>query len=67
MFGYLNFTGSQTLGGTGTVVFGQYSPNTLQVSEASTTLTIGSGITVRGQSGGVGYNPSLGARPTSRW
>ncbi len=60
LYGYLNFTGSQTLSGTGTVVFGQDSPNTLLVGQADTTLTIGSGITVRGQSGAVGYNPSLG-------
>ncbi len=60
VYGYMNFMGSQTLSGTGTVVFGQYSPNTLLLGQADTTLTIGSGITVRGQSGGVGYNPSLG-------
>ncbi|MGO9916764.1 MAG: beta strand repeat-containing protein, partial [Isosphaeraceae bacterium] len=60
LYGYLNFMGSETLSGTGTVVFGQDSPNTLLVGQAGTTLTIGSGITVRGQSGAVGYNPSLG-------
>ena len=65
VYGYLSFAGSQTLGGTGTVVFGQDSPNTLLVSDAGTTLTIGSGITVRGQSGAVGYNPSLGLGTTN--
>ena len=65
VYGYVSFAGSQTLGGTGTVVFGQDSPNTLLVSDAGTTLTIGSGITVRGQSGAVGYNPSLGLGTTN--
>ena len=65
VYGYVNFAGSQTLGGAGTVVFGQDSPNTLLVSDAGTTLTIGSGITVRGQSGAVGYNPSLGLGTTN--
>ena len=59
MYGYLLFTGSQALGGTGTVVFGQSSFNTLLVSEAGTTLTIGPGITVRGQNGTIGYNNDL--------
>ena len=61
VFGRLNFVGSQTLGGTGTVVFGQYaSYNALSVTTAGTTLTIGSEITVRGQNGYVGYVPGIG-------
>ena len=53
--GVINFVGTQTLGGSGTVVFGNnqtYSGgcvNTLAMSAAGTTLTIGAGITVRGQ------------------
>ena len=62
-FGYLEFSGSQTLGGTGTVVFSGTGPyNALGV--ASGTLTIGPGITVRGQSGYVGYSPEIGGSPT---
>src|SRR6185295_9826171 len=62
-FGSLRFAGTQHLGGTGTVVFGN-SPyavyNTLQVATAGTALTIGPGVVVRGQTGSVGYNPSWG-------
>ncbi len=65
VWAYLDFTGSQTLGGTGTVVFGQSIYNTLLVSEAATTLTIGPGITVRGQSGSVGYDNNLVTSPTN--
>jgi hypothetical protein len=61
--GGMEFLGSQTLGGDGTVVFGGsiYEPqcgsvkaNTLWLAYAGTTLTIGGGITVEGQNGTVG-------------
>ena len=58
-YGVLDFTGNQTLGGNGTVVFsgtGLYDG----VSLASGTLTIGSGITIHGQQGYVGYDFALG-------
>jgi hypothetical protein len=59
-YGYLNFNGSQTLGGTGSVVFGAYhsGPYYSGLFEAASggTLTIGSGVTVRGQLGIVGTN-----------
>ena len=63
-WGFLNFSGSQTLGGTGTVDFigpGPY--NALGLS--SGTLTIGSGITVQGQSGYIGYSPDIGGSPSN--
>ena len=59
--------GTQTLGGSGTVVFGHVRPrNALMVASAGTTLTIGAGITVQGQNGYVGYDaPTSAGRPTS--
>jgi RHS repeat-associated protein len=53
--GSLYFTGSQTLSGHGTVVFGNTSCNAMRLVNASTALTIGPGITVRGHSGAMGY------------
>src|SRR5262249_17768850 len=55
--GARRFAGTQTLGGTGTVVLNSNndSRNALAVTNANTTLTIGSGITVRGGYGTVGY------------
>ena len=47
-YGQLYFEGDQSLGGTGTVVFGYSGSNELY---SSGTLTIGSGITIRGNSG----------------
>jgi hypothetical protein len=61
-YGYLYFQGTQTLGGTGEVVFGKSSSNFLSTYdttfEDSDTLTIDPGITVRGSSGRLGdsYN-----------
>ena len=60
VYGYVAFVGSQTLGGTGTVVFGEDIVNTLEVAEAGTTLTIGPDITVHGQTGWIGFNSRLG-------
>ena len=63
-WGHLDFAGSQTLGGSGTVVFGdQYNGcynNGLRVVNAGTTLTIGPGITVHGQNGEVGFDGCWG-------
>ena len=63
--GYLNFSDSQTLGGTGTVVFasatyrtpyyGYTYYNGLFVTTAGDTLTVGPGVTVRGDLGAIGY------------
>ena len=47
--GRLYFSGTETLDGTGTLLFGKSGNNV--VSDYSGTLTIGSGITVRGSSG----------------
>ena len=54
-YGVLYFNATQTLGGTGTVVFGKggsATPWTMTVP--SVTLTIASGITVHGNSGAIG-------------
>jgi RHS repeat-associated protein len=56
----LNFSGSQSLGGTGTVLFGGSSFNALRLTTADTTLTIGPGVTVRGRSGTIGFHSSWG-------
>ena len=53
-YGQLDFYGTQTLGGTGTVVFGPNGSNGIDGSNFSSgTLTIGSGITVDGTSGSI--------------
>ena len=59
-YAYLYFEGdSQTLGGNGTVVFSGSGPYD-SLGLPSGTLTIGSGITVQGQTGYVGYSPEIG-------
>ena len=63
-WGFLTFNSSQTLGGSGTVDFTGPGPyNALGLS--SGTLTIGPGITVRGQSGYLGYSPGIGGSPSN--
>jgi len=52
--GLIDIAGSQTLGGLGTVVFGQNGGNLVRIVQAGTTLTLGLGITVRGQNGTLG-------------
>jgi hypothetical protein len=53
--GLLSFSGTQTLGGTGNVVFGPSFQNSLQIfsGSAGSTLTIGPGLTVHGHSGQI--------------
>ena len=66
LYGILYFVGgaSQTLGGSGTVVFGgTSSDDSLALSNG--TLTIGSGITVQGQTGYVGFSPEIGGSPNN--
>src|SRR5437667_2574636 len=55
--GGIGFSGSQTLSGSGVVVFGNAnaSCNALRLVSDGTTLTIGPFITVRGHSGQIGY------------
>ncbi|MFO0938840.1 MAG: Ig-like domain-containing protein [Gemmataceae bacterium] len=48
--GRMQFNGSQTLGGTGTVLFDSFNSNYLSGS-GSMTLTVGPGVTVKGKSG----------------
>ena len=58
--GQINFVGSQSLGGNGTIVFGNgwtynyQGWNVVGLANGGTTLTIGPGITIRGQNGLVG-------------
>ena len=53
-YGQLDFYGTQTLGGTGTVVFGPNGSNGIYGSTVSSgTLTIASGITVDGTTGAI--------------
>ncbi len=54
LHGAISFGGNQVLGGNGRVVFGGSGNNALLVAKAGTTLVIGSGMTVRGQSGTIG-------------
>ena len=51
---YLNFQGSQTLAGTGRVVFDSNTSNRLNVDGTGSVLTIGSGVTISGHSGIIG-------------
>ena len=58
-YGALSFSGTQTLAGNGTVVFGgglSSSVNAVRLADGGTTLTIGPGITVRGENGTIGYH-----------
>ena len=59
---FLSFEGSQTLGGTGSIVFGDGSggPGYLDVAGANTVLTIGAGATVRGGNGIIGDQNIVG-------
>ncbi len=62
-WGTLDFSGSQTLAGSGTVMFNGPGPyNALAIS--SGTLTIGPSITVQGGNGYLGYSPEVGGSPS---
>lgn len=50
----LNFEGNQTLGGTGSIVFGAGGNNRVGVDGGNKTLTIASGVTIRGVHGSIG-------------
>src|SRR5437867_8531857 len=50
-YGQLYFDNTETLGGTGTVVFGKFYANAIYSNGSGNTLTIGPGITVRGSNG----------------
>jgi len=51
--GGIFFANSQTLSGTGTVIFGTNLNNLVEVEDSSATLTIGAGITFKGTSGTI--------------
>ncbi len=63
--GQLNFVGAQALGGTGSIVFGGSGGNAINTAANgdSGTLTIGSGITIDGKHGTIGYNNSGNETP----
>ena len=57
--GILNFQGAQTLGGIGSIVFGDDTVNQINTASSggdSGTLTIGPGITIDGEYGTIGYD-----------
>ena len=55
-YGVLQFSGAaQNLSGTGSIVFGSSSTDSIYTGAG---LTIGSGITIHGQNGYIGYNPN---------
>ena len=53
-YGYIAFSGSQSLTGNGTVVFGDSGNNYVYLVNGGTTLTLGPGIMVQGQNGNIG-------------
>ena len=64
-YGILRFSDANSVldGTNGSVVFSNLSnsyANTLQENLAGGTLTIGSGITIHGGTGSIGYNPNIG-------
>jgi hypothetical protein len=68
-YGGLSFAGTQTLGGSGAVVFGSQpsspSCNTVRLADAATTLTIGPRVVLRGQNGTIGYDPDCWGGPAN--
>jgi len=66
-YGQIGFVGTQTLGGSGTVVFGNNgsSCNALRVVTGGTTWTIGAGITVRGHNGQIGQSTACIGSPAN--
>ncbi len=63
-YGYLNFSGSQTLNGNAEVLFGGHAADGIVVVNAGTTLTLGSGVTVHGKNGSIGVSPAFGGSGT---
>jgi|GEM_PF-3055088 len=58
-YGRINFSGSQTLGGSGNVVFGVSSASWIEILDIGAnpaTLTIGNGITITGGNGQITWN-----------
>jgi hypothetical protein len=49
--GGLNFSNTQTVNGTGSIVFGGNTTNNMYIGEANATVTLGSGLTFHGKSG----------------
>jgi RHS repeat-associated protein len=59
--GFLGFLGSETLTGTGQVIFGPDPLNALYLVDPATTLTVGPGITLHGNSGEIGSSTQVGS------
>ena len=50
----INFEGDQTLGGSGSIVFGSVGNNRVGIDGGNRTLTVASGVTIRGENGSIG-------------
>src|SRR4029077_17761101 len=50
-YGEINFYGTQTIGGTGDIVFGSHVYNALYIATSATAVTLGPGLTVHGVRG----------------
>ena len=62
----LAFQGTQTLGGTGTVVFGNTgSSNRFTIDASNSVVTIGSGVQLRGQNGTIGAQTFISSASTT--
>src|SRR5262249_43280979 len=59
-YGYMYFSNTQTLGGTGNIVFGGSASNNLQINATNETVTIGPNLTVHGKNGNF-YNSADGS------
>ena len=60
----LNFEGDQTLSGNGSIVFGNTANNRVGVDGGNKTLTVASGMTIRGENGNIGRANSSTAAAT---
>ncbi|MEP6780705.1 MAG: choice-of-anchor D domain-containing protein, partial [Gemmatimonadaceae bacterium] len=60
------FQGTQTVSGTGTIVLGNTgSSNRVALDQSNSVLTIGSGVTIRGENGTVGTQNFVGSNNTT--
>jgi hypothetical protein len=62
--GILSFEGTSTLGGTGSIVFGNAGSGNRIDLDGNGTTTIASGVTVRGHSGTIGQQINIGGTQT---
>lgn len=50
----LSMTNNNTIGGTGAIVFGSSAGNAVAIDASNSVLTLGAGVTIRGQNGSIG-------------